>query len=107
MHLDNDINKTKCYAYIMVDGKKKQCSRSKKCGNFCLTHFKQNEKMLPILRLRETRISDMPMFVNVMSTAISMQNTKIHRNPWILQEIIANKKLLFEYTFRNSLRYFH
>ena len=37
-------NKTKCLAYIMVDGNKKQCSRSKKCGNFCVTHFKHNEK---------------------------------------------------------------
>ena len=40
----NIFNKTKCHAYIMLDGNKTQCSRSKKEDHFCLTHFKQNEK---------------------------------------------------------------
>lgn len=37
----SNYNKCKCHAYIMVNDKKVQCSRSKKDGIFCLTHHKQ------------------------------------------------------------------
>ena len=40
--IDKDYNLTKCNAYIMLNGNKTQCSRSKKenCGDFCLTHHR-------------------------------------------------------------------
>lgn len=40
----NDYNKLKCHAYIMLNGIRVQCSRSKKenCNEFCLTHYRQN-----------------------------------------------------------------
>ena len=44
MNTSCEYNKFKCNAYIMVNDKKVQCSRSKKKGNFCVTHYKQNEK---------------------------------------------------------------
>ena len=39
-----DYNKHKCHAYIMLNGNKVQCSRSKKenCNEYCLTHYRQN-----------------------------------------------------------------
>ena len=41
---NNDYNPLKCHAYIMVNGNKVQCSRSKKedCGDFCKTHHRHN-----------------------------------------------------------------
>jgi hypothetical protein len=40
---DKIININKCIANINKDDTIRQCTRSKKCGNFCVTHFKQNE----------------------------------------------------------------
>ena len=42
----NDIkyNKSKCDAYIILNGTKVQCSRSKKIGDFCKTHHRHNEE---------------------------------------------------------------
>ena len=44
MNASCEYNKCKCHAYIMVNDKKVQCSRSKKQGDFCATHYRQNEK---------------------------------------------------------------
>tara|TARA_Y100000591_G_C21767287_1_gene663529 strand:- start:747 stop:1256 length:510 start_codon:yes stop_codon:yes gene_type:complete len=45
-NMSNDVkyNKSKCDAYIMLNGNKVQCSRSKKIGDFCKTHHRQNEE---------------------------------------------------------------
>lgn len=37
-------NNEKCVANIFKDNKVTQCTRSKSCGNFCKTHFRQNEE---------------------------------------------------------------
>jgi len=41
---NDNYNSLKCHAYIMVNGNKVQCSRSKKeeCGDFCKTHHRHN-----------------------------------------------------------------
>lgn len=40
-NINSNYNECKCHAYIMVNGIKVQCSRSKKDDDFCLTHHKQ------------------------------------------------------------------
>ena len=42
-NLLTEFNESKCHAYIMVNGNKVQCSRSKKDCNFCVTHYKQDK----------------------------------------------------------------
>ena len=82
---DNEINKNKCYAYIMVDGKKKQCSRSKKCGNFCVTHFKQNEKNI----LKYGKIN--PNKINKQNNLKkSTENKEDYKNPIELEYLTIN-----------------
>lgn len=76
-------NKNKCHAYIMVDGIKKQCSRSKNTDNFCLTHFKQNQKNV-------LKYGKIDILTKKKKPVINKKNEKIFKNPIQVEYLTIN-----------------
>jgi|TARA_B110000259_G_scaffold45782_1_gene53067 hypothetical protein len=84
-----EYNKTKCHAYIMTNDNKVQCSRSMKTGDFCLTHFNQDEKnVLKYGKIDKTKIDS--------KTDIEIKKKKkiekkVFKNPIDVEYITLNK----------------
>ena len=85
-----NYNKTKCDAYIMLDGNKVQCSRSKKEGNFCLTHYKQdNKNVLKYGKIDPNNINNDIHQINKFKE--NNKNQEDIKNPIELEYITINK----------------
>ena len=91
--IDNtDINLIKCHAYIILNGNKVQCSRSKKndCGDFCLTHNRHNNNNE--LKYGKINIKDIPINNNIKDIPIN------NNSP-------PKKKIEVEYLSLNNIDY--
>lgn len=103
---NNDYNPLKCHAYIMVDGNKVQCSRSKKenCGNFCLTHHRHdsnNELRFGKINLNEINKNKLNMN-NIQTNNLNCSNDMI------CKEVPNNKKKIeVEYININEIDYLY
>lgn len=109
---DTDYNSLKCHAYIMVDGNKVQCSRSKKenCGNFCKTHHRHdlnNELRFGKINLNEINN------INQLNKQDKLNNqdesnNKNESNDMICKEVPNNKKKIeVEYININEIDYLY
>ena len=100
--IDNtDINLIKCHAYIILNGNKVQCSRSKKndCGDFCLTHNRHNNNNE--LKYGKINIKDIPINNNIKDIPI---NNNIKDIP-INNNSPPKKKIEVEYLSLNNIDY--
>jgi len=103
MNTCNDYNKSKCHAYIVLNNKKVQCSRSKKEGNFCLTHYKQNEKnilkygKIDIEKIKNEKKNDMKNINND-------KDCKNYKNPIDVEYIKLNN---IDYLFNAENNYIY
>ena len=93
MNASCEYNKCKCHAYIMVNDKKVQCSRSKKQGDFCVTHYRQNEK--DILKYGKIDIDKINNKKNVKNNDNdndndNKENSKNYKNPIDVEYINVN-----------------
>ena len=114
-NMSNDVkyNKSKCDAYIMLNGNKVQCSRSKKIGDFCKTHHRQNEEnKLKYGKFNKNSISsikcndcnDCNDICNDNNKDIKSDNIKKYKKP-ILLEYITIKEI--DYYFNPISKYIY
>ena len=101
MNASCEYNKCKCHAYIMVNDKKVQCSRSKKQGDFCVTHYRQNEKN--ILKYGKIDIDKINKKKNVKNNENdNKENSKNYKNPIDVEYINVNN---MDYLFNPENNY--
>jgi len=104
MNASCEYNKCKCHAYIMVNDKKVQCSRSKKQGDFCVTHYRQNEK--DILKYGKIDIDKINNKKNVKNNENDNdnENSKNYKNPIDVEYIRLNNT---DYLFNPENNYIY
>ena len=91
MNASCEYNKCKCHAYIMVNDKKVQCSRSKKQGDFCVTHYRQNEKdILKYGKIDIDKINKKKNVKNNDNDDDNKENSKNYKNPIDVEYINVN-----------------
>jgi len=90
MNTSCEYNKCKCHAYIMVNEKKVQCSRTKKQGHFCVTHYNKNEK--DILKYGKIDIDNIDNINNkkIVKNNDNKENSKNYKNPIDVEYIKLN-----------------
>lgn len=105
MNTSDEYNKCKCHAYIILNDRKVQCSRSKKQNNFCLTHYKQDEKnILKYGKIDTKKIRNNKKNMKNIHSVNDNENSKNYKNPIDVEYINLNN---IDYLFNPENNYIY